>query len=81
MSCCHHITVRPTCGGKMVCISRWIVIAVILVFLVVLLSRCHRAASVMNTQQQAVNVSRETLPDEPFTPEKAFVSIVSRVTI
>ncbi len=73
MSGCHYVTVRPTCGGKMVCVSRWIVIAVILVFLVVLLSRCHRAAMVMQEQQQAVSVSRETLPDEPFTPEKQFV--------
>ncbi len=73
MSCCRNVTVRPTCGGKMVCVSRWIVIAVLLVFLVILLSRCHRAAAVVKEQQQAVNVSRETLPDEPFTPEKEFV--------
>ncbi|MBQ3069743.1 MAG: hypothetical protein IJD01_07350 [Clostridia bacterium] len=58
-SCDRPITVRPQCGGRRVCLSPWLALVLGLLFLVLLFTRCHCAATAVT------DVSRETSVSEP----------------
>ena len=54
--CDRPITVRPVCGGRQICLSPWLAVIVVLVFMLVLFGRCHAVSKGCVT-----DVSRETI--------------------
>ena len=53
-SCQTAVSVRPTCGGKAVCVSPWVLIFAALVFILVLFVRCQRTTPCQTEGQYVV---------------------------
>lgn len=61
-SCNKVITVRRTCGGDKICISKWLALVLIFVFIGVLCGRCHMVKTCAATQANVTEASTSYSP-------------------
>jgi len=64
--CQKAVTVRATCGGRKLCISPWVAILLILIFVLVLCVRCQRTSPCVTDVAQSTADFEASFAEETY---------------